>query len=76
MAYERAPEVIRQIEEALDMSQSLLRERALISSYKMPEYLQEETLVYLIREHQHRRDDKMVNFLAGVLRIRGDIFHA
>ena len=48
--YKRSEEVERQIREALDLGTDELIERIRIRDYEAPEYLQEECIVYLIRE--------------------------
>lgn len=63
----RNPEVERQIREALLLSKDDLFERARLRNYMDPSYLQEECLVYLIREQRRAGDDRTVSTLAEVL---------
>ncbi len=65
--YRRSEEVDQQIRSALGMAPDALVERARIDDKDNPDYLQEESLVYLIRESHRRGQQAMVNALAEIL---------
>src|SRR5689334_4879231 len=65
--YERTPEVDLQITEALGLDIPSLLARAENRDYKTPTFLQEECLVYLIRDYLIRKDDNTAGALAQVL---------
>src|SRR5579864_2922342 len=61
--YRRDPGVEAQIRAALTLGAADLRARAALSARNDPEYLQEETLAYLIRRANRAADDRLVNDL-------------
>lgn len=65
--YRRSPEVESQIREALTLDRQKLLERANQNDYRARDHLQEECLVYLIREFRIRGEggvaDKLMNAL-------------
>ena len=65
--YQRIASVQRQIEAALTLTSSQLIERAQLSDDQVPDYFQEECLVYLIREFHRRGDEPIVNDLSEIL---------
>ena len=65
--YRRSATVTSQIEAALEMSSETLLERAQISDSNSPHYLQEECLVYLIRDYFKKGQDNIVNKLSKIL---------
>jgi len=65
--YQRTASVHSQIEAALAMTSSQMVERAGISDLSSPDYFQEESLVYLIREFRRRNDVRTVNVLTELL---------
>lgn len=65
--YQRTQQVETQIREVLEISPEALVERARIRDYQAAGYLQEECLVYLIREHHRAGHCGLVNDLATVL---------
>lgn len=66
-AYEREAWVERQIRSALDLPPEALRSRAGVSDRESPEYLSEESLVYLIRYLRRRAESQSVNDLTAAL---------
>ena len=66
-AYERLPDVERQIGEALGLDSRALMERLKEHDEKSPGFLKEECLVYLIREYCRRDDDFVFNELSTAL---------
>ena len=65
--YERTQRVEEQIVEALAMAPAALVERARIQDYRAADYLQEECLVYLIREYHRQGQCALVDDLSAVL---------
>lgn len=65
--YQRTQKVETQIREVLEISPTALVERARIQDYQATGYLQEECLVYLIREHHRAGHCDLINDLATVL---------
>lgn len=65
--YERLPSVEAQIQEALVLAPEPLIERARVREIDSPLYLQEETLVYLIREHYRENQRNLVDSLTDAL---------
>src|SRR4051794_15369828 len=65
--YRREPSVESQIREALALESADLFVRAQLSDKNHPEYLQEETIAYLIRRAHRAGNDALVNGLADVL---------
>lgn len=65
--YHRDPRIEQQIVVALGLAPDALIERIRVRNQEDADYCQEETLVYLIREHYQSRDDATVNALATEL---------
>ncbi len=65
--YVRPGAVEREIEDALQQDLETLRERLLVTSSKLPDYLSSECLVHLIRESRRREDDDCLNAVLPVL---------
>ena len=65
--YERLPLVEAQIREALALVPGRLMERAQVRKIDSPLYFQEETLVYLIREHYRENQRSLVDGLGASL---------
>lgn len=65
--YQRLPAVTAQIERALGLSTDNLLEHARMSDSCSPLYLQEESLVYLIRHFRRGGHEALVNDLSEVL---------
>jgi RNA polymerase sigma factor (sigma-70 family) len=65
--YERLPWVEAEIEEALALSWQIVRIRARSHDIQSLQYLQEETLVYLIRESFREERRETVDELSGIL---------
>ncbi|HBY96772.1 MAG TPA: hypothetical protein DEP84_22965 [Chloroflexi bacterium] len=65
--YKRSREVDEQIESALGMSLPHLIERAQKRDHMTSSYLQEKTLVYLIRHYREQENRKAVSALSGIL---------
>jgi hypothetical protein len=65
--YQRSPEVTRQIGEALALTPARLIERAWLRDPHVPDYLQEECLVCLIREYHRRGQGNVVDDLIPLL---------
>lgn len=65
--YEREAWVQRQIRSALDVPIEALRSRAAVTARESPEYLSEESLVYLIRYFRRSGDNQGVNDLTAAL---------
>src|SRR5262249_52094687 len=65
--YERTPNVEQQIRAALALNPDELLARAAIDDRADGQYLQEETLAYLIRRAHRAADDRIVDGLAEVL---------
>lgn len=65
--YERAPDVQAQIAAVLELSPTALVERAQIRATTDPDYLKEETLVYLLRYYRQTRQEDAVSALTGLL---------
>ena len=72
--YRRQPDVDRQIREALGLYLEELRSRLEIKDKQSPEYLQEESLVYLIRHFHIEGNVQTVNELSECLLTRCAIF--
>lgn len=62
--YRRSAEVEAQLQDALTLSASALRERAGVTDPHDPAFLREESLVYLIRNAHRRGDELLVSALA------------
>ena len=71
--YQRHSVVDRQIQEALALYAEELHKRAAIGDDRSPDFLKEETLVYLIRHYHKMRGSpvpqRLVRMLADPLRI-------
>lgn len=67
LVYKRLPGVEEQIEEALALAPTALLVRARIANFQVPGYLQEECLVYLIREFHRRCQEVLVSELSAIL---------
>lgn len=65
--YRRTEEVEKQIRSALLLKPPAMLERAQIGAYKAPNYLQEECLVYMIREYKSRGERRVVEELSGIM---------
>jgi hypothetical protein len=65
--YVRPPEVEQQIWAALAGSEQGMIERAKQRDYTASDYLQQETLVYLVRHYCRMGNDTMVNELSAIL---------
>lgn len=65
--YQRLTLVEKQIEDALMLAPSELIEHAKEQNYHAPGYLQEECLVYLIREYHRQGKTDLMNMLAEAL---------
>ena len=65
--YQRSAAVESQIKSALTLAPNDLIERARSSAHQSPDYLQEECLAYLIREHKRKGRDGIVNDLSEIL---------
>ena len=65
--YERTSEVQQHIRAALALEPETLLERFRIRSHKVPGYLREECLVYLIREYLARGERRMTKRLSEIL---------
>ena len=65
--YSRGSKVEAQILRALELDIPSLLERARIRDFKASEFLQEECLIYLIREYQLRGDDHTAGALLEIL---------
>lgn len=63
----RSPEVEAQIAEALGLDPPALRRRVAVVDRECSQYLKEETLVYLLREHHRQGDGDSCNMLADAL---------
>jgi len=74
--YQRSDEVEAQINEVLKLDSATLLERANISDYKAPGFLQEECLVALIRAALSCHDDSLADSLFEILfrRCAGSIY--
>lgn len=68
--YYRREQVLRQIESLVDASEKELLTRAHIEDKDNPDYIQEETLVYWIREHHRQGDRQVAEDLSVVLLVR------
>lgn len=67
VVYERLPAVEQQIAVALALDPADLLVRARVADYRASDYLQEECLVYLIREFHRQCQDALVSELSGIL---------
>jgi len=65
--YTRTPEVESQIESAFFLDPASLLVRARVVDRKSPDYLQEECLVYFIREYLRKDDERTVESLFEIL---------
>lgn len=65
--YERLPSVEVQIRTAIALDPESLIELASVREIDSPDYLQEETLVYLIREHHRENRRSLVDSLTEIL---------
>lgn len=65
--YRRDPQVEQQITEALTLDPAALVERAAVTSREDPRFLNEETLVYMIREYHDRKQPALVGDLTEAL---------
>ena len=65
--YRRLPEVDKQIRTALDLDPEELVPQATVSDKSSPDFLKEETLVYLIRRYHRENDRRTVKDLTEVL---------
>lgn len=63
IAYTRLPEVQSALETAAVQELDTLRRRALVDNPKVPDYLQSECFVYLIREARRTNDGRTTNAL-------------
>jgi hypothetical protein len=67
VVYQRLPEVEQQLGAALALGPGDLVARASIPDYRAPGYLQEECLVYLIREYHRQCQEQLVTALSQIL---------
>lgn len=65
--YQRTEAVEKQIRFALDLEPAAVIEAARIRDYRAPNYLQEECLVYLIREYKSRGERRVIEKLSEIL---------
>lgn len=65
--YQRTEAVEERVRSALCLKPAVMIEEARIRSYKAPNYLQEECLVYLIREYKSRGERRVVEELSEIL---------
>lgn len=68
--YQRTKAVEERISSALSLKPAVMIEKARIRNYKAPNYLQEECLVYLIREYKSRGERSIVGELSMILLLR------
>jgi DNA-directed RNA polymerase specialized sigma24 family protein len=68
--YTRPPAIERDVDKAMALDPSAVRQRALDIDQQSPDYLTSECLVHLIREAKSRRDESMMNMLVQVLLTR------
>lgn len=68
--YQRTEAVEKRIRSALSLKPAVMIEEARIRNYKAPNYLQEECLVYLIREYKSRGERRVVMELSVILLLR------
>jgi hypothetical protein len=65
--YERTDEVNGQIRDALTLEPGAMLERAQIRNHRVPGYLREECLIYLIREYLGRESKRIAKRLSEIL---------
>lgn len=68
--YQRKEAVEERIRSALSLKPAAMIEQARVRDYKAPNYLQEECLVYLIREYKSRGERRVVEELSEILLLR------
>lgn len=68
--YQRLPVVDRQIQEALRLDPEDLRRRSEVADKESPDFLKEESLVYLIRYYHKEENQRVVNGLSKSLLYR------
>src|SRR3712207_5692366 len=64
---QRSEAVEERIRSALCLKPTAMIEEARVRDYKVPNYLQEECLVYLIREYKSRGERRVVEELSEIL---------
>lgn len=68
--YQRTEAVEEQIRSALSLKPAAIIKEALVRDFRAPNYLEEECLVYLIREYTSRGEQRVVEELSVVLLLR------